>query len=110
MTPDYSAMDPGIVELVRALRERGWETTDSGDGVSKVGGPQDVDGNVLHYPHVAVRLDMFAFGADKPTYQAQVLHDDVTALCGPGWHVELSYSTADRVCMLFAIGPVGERA
>ena len=32
---DYGELDPGIRETVRRLNEEGFETCDSGDGVSK---------------------------------------------------------------------------
>lgn len=33
---DYADLDPGIRDTVRLLRSHGFETTDSGDGVSKL--------------------------------------------------------------------------
>jgi hypothetical protein len=47
---DYDELDPGIRDRVRELRARGYETTDSGDGVSKPAEP----GEVLPFPHIAV--------------------------------------------------------
>jgi hypothetical protein len=44
---DYDLLDPGIREVVRWLRDNGFETTDSGDGKSK-----PADERVLDYPHV----------------------------------------------------------
>lgn len=49
---EASALDPGVRDLVIALRDAGFETTDSGDGVSK---PQ-VDGCTLPFLHVYVRV------------------------------------------------------
>jgi hypothetical protein len=43
-------LDPGIRRVVRWLREHGFETTDSGDGVSKWSLIQD--GEALDFPHV----------------------------------------------------------
>jgi hypothetical protein len=48
---DYESIDPGIRETVRWLRTLGYETTDSGDGRSKVG-----MGCALPYPNVAIKL------------------------------------------------------
>ena len=48
--PDYDELDPGIREVVRLLRKHHFDTTDSGDGVSKDADP----GEVLDYPHVHV--------------------------------------------------------
>lgn len=98
-SPEWvAALDPGIRSLVVVLRARGWDTTDSGDGVSKVGGPQDVDGNVLPFPHVAVNVPANA----DPIRSAHELAQDIRELCGPTWDVELTYSTRDRTCVLLA--------
>lgn len=51
-TEEASALDSGVRDLVIALRSAGYETTDSGDGVSK---PQ-VDGCTLPFLHVYVRV------------------------------------------------------
>lgn len=47
---NYDEIDPGIRGLVRKLREKGFETVDSGDGVSKLGEMEDA----LPFPHVAM--------------------------------------------------------
>lgn len=47
---DLEQLDPGIRRMVSWLRAEGWETTDSGDGVSKPPGPE-----VLPFPHVVIR-------------------------------------------------------
>lgn len=44
---DYAELDPGIREIVRRLREAGFDTTDSGDGKSK---PKAA--RVFDVPHV----------------------------------------------------------
>lgn len=51
-TEGASALDPGVRDLVLALRSAGYETTDSGDGVSK---PQ-VDGCTLPFLHVYIHV------------------------------------------------------
>jgi len=50
---DYEQLDPGIREVVRLLRAYGYDTTDSGDGVSK----HLLDPEVIPYPHVFVQLE-----------------------------------------------------
>ena len=50
---DYDELDPGIRETVRLLRKWGFETTDSGDGVSKKGTEQEP--LMLQFPHVFMR-------------------------------------------------------
>lgn len=44
-TIDYNDLDPGIRQTVHFLREQGFETSDSGDGVSKF----DSDGQPLPF-------------------------------------------------------------
>ncbi len=49
---DYDKLDPGIREFVRWLNVTGYKTSDSGDGVSKVGvmGAEDL----IDVPHAIV--------------------------------------------------------
>lgn len=49
---DYDKLDPGIRETVRWLRSLGFETVDSGDGVTK-----SCDECSLEYPNVAIICD-----------------------------------------------------
>ena len=48
---NYSALDPGIRETVRWLNDLGYNTSDSGDGVTK-----PAVGRVFDFPHVVVVL------------------------------------------------------
>lgn len=95
---DYEALDPGIREVVRYLRGLGYDTTDSGDGESKL-----VDGYdpacVLDVPHVAIawRLDL----SDIISH-ARHLRDRLDCTFGAGWHVQASYDTKDHAVVLFA--------
>ena len=50
---DYMDLDPGVRRLVRIIRNAGFNTTDSGDGVSK-----GEDGEP--YPHVHIVLPDYA--------------------------------------------------
>ena len=50
--PPWKYLDKGIVDLVRFLFDNGYETTDSGDGVSK----PDV-GREFDFPHVVVSVE-----------------------------------------------------
>jgi hypothetical protein len=52
---NYDELDPGIRETVRWFRERGFDTTDSGDGVAKL--ELINDGCALPMPHVFIRVD-----------------------------------------------------
>lgn len=49
---NYEELDPGIRQLVRILNNRGFVTTDSGDGYSK-----DEEARVFDQPHVCISLD-----------------------------------------------------
>lgn len=57
---DVAALDPGVRDLVIALRAAGYETTDSGDGVSK---PKDwfESGEALPFLHVYVQVPRAEF-------------------------------------------------
>jgi len=51
---DYALLDPGIKETVRFLRQLGFRTTDSGDGVTK---PSEGDTGALTFPHVFMMVE-----------------------------------------------------
>jgi hypothetical protein len=88
---DYDALDPGIRATVHLLREHGFTTTDSGDGVSK---PADwySSGDALQYPHVAAIVDR-ARMCDEA--------DRMQSILGEAWVVEASYRV-DEGAVLFA--------
>lgn len=55
---DYDNLDPGIRGTVRLLRSHGFDTVDSGDGVSKMQAPglePEERDCVNDFPHVVVR-------------------------------------------------------
>jgi len=54
MTRIYGELDPGIRDTVQFLRNGGFNTTDSGDGVSKEGGP--LESSMLKVPHVVISV------------------------------------------------------
>jgi hypothetical protein len=93
---DHAQLDPGIFKIVLLLRAHGFVTTDSGDGVSKIGKMDDV----LPFPHVVVRLD------DEATMIAETRRLGLLALeLGDGWHVEMSWSPGGpAVAMLIGEG------
>ncbi len=90
--PNYDELDPWIRDKVRAINEAGFETTDSGDGVSK---PADwyESGCAIPFPHVVVS-----------TTSATMLIDAhrLAGVVGPTWTVEASYATHDGIAHLFA--------
>ncbi len=54
MSIDYDSLDPGVRETVRRLNEWHFDTTDSGDGVSKLAQGYDPS-EMLDVPHVFIR-------------------------------------------------------
>lgn len=82
---NYDALDPGIREIVRAIRAAGFDTTDSGDGSkgsSMVG--------ALGYAHVVVNLGKYerlGQGEIDDIQQLRVMAGTI----GDGWSVEASW-------------------
>lgn len=85
---NYDQLDPGIRDLVRKLRESGFETTDSGDGVSKPAVARNFD-----FPHV--------FAVVSPNHMVRLSHM-MASLLPANWLVEATYSTKDKVGLLMA--------
>lgn len=92
MAVAYEELDPGIRDIVRRVNQAGFETTDSGDGVSK---PQEWfdSGEALPFPHVVAVTTPATMVKD-----AHLLND----VLGPGWLVEASYCTLRQRAHLFA--------
>lgn len=94
---DYSQLDPGIRDIVRQLRDAGFETTDSGDGHSKAA--EIFDGEALDYAHV--------FCVATPGHlvaEAKLLAQALNDLSAPArWRVEGSYSPADDSALLLIV-------
>lgn len=90
--PNYDELDPGIREVVRALNDAGFDTSDSGDGVSK---PADwyESGCAIPFPHVVMATSVASMVEDAKR---------AAAVLGSGWTVEASYSTRDDHALLFA--------
>lgn len=83
-------LDPGIRDLVVALNCAGWETTDSGDGVSK---PEDE--RVFHVKHVFVADPRNAASSDDVIGVADHLQRELSRLGYGGFCVEATYCTED---------------
>lgn len=90
---DYEALDPGVREQVRALRDAGFDTTDSGDGVSKFTGDHPDRGCAMPVPNIAARTRLTSMVTD-----AHLMVD----ILGPDWVVQASYTTDDRSVVLLA--------
>lgn len=93
MSINYDELDPGIRDVVRAINEWGWKTTDSGDG-SKAGEMECA----LPYPHVVAETSHKGIAES-----AEGLAACLNRRFGPGWHVEATYSTKDEKALLVAI-------
>lgn len=95
---NYDELDPGIREVVKWINDRGYTTTDSGDGCSK---PEDE--RMVEGAHVVIRLP-------KVVQSIAAEADFVVELARnqgwPGAVIEGSYSTADRVSLL-VVWPYG---
>lgn len=96
---DYRKLDPGIREVVRKLRDLGWETTDSGDGVSK-----PAMTCAMPFPNVAVETTRVFFFHD-----AQRLARDLDRI-EPRWTVEATYWPASGSVILLATRKLPRKA
>jgi hypothetical protein len=87
---DPANLDPGIRETVVYLRGNGFDTCDSGDGVTK-----DKEDRAFDVPHVVCRLPVhemvFIFEANR-----------LLITLGVNWTVEASYSANDETAVLIA--------
>jgi hypothetical protein len=88
---DYEQLDPGVRDLVKRLREAGFETTDSGDGVSK-----PVEERAFDCLHVAAVVR-----AEDIVPESHRFH----AIVGDGWHVEATYFPQSGTTLL--LGTLG---
>lgn len=108
---DYSQLSPGIRKLVKLLHTWGYETTDSGDGTNHKEGM----GCALPYPMVAIKLGEEEGGdlVSKALSLENLLKGEGVPM-GQLWvgngtspipkSVDASYSTADRLNLLFVVG------
>lgn len=82
---NFEELDPGIRETVRRLRRHGFETTDSGDGVSKPADWYQPDEHgitqAMNFPHVICLTS-----PDRLIADAQRL-----VVLFPTWQVEATY-------------------
>lgn len=95
---DYSALCPGIAGTVRWLRERGFDTTDSGDGVSNAGMEC-----ALPMPNVAMVVPSEIMLTECDRLYRAVVDAGITP-DGDSVNVEASYSPVDGVGMLLLLG------
>lgn len=104
---DLLELDPGIRQLVFYLRGEGYNTTDSGDGVSKFEGldpdaKEDTHCIPLAYPHVFMTTE-----AHDLRHAADELDVCISKLQPTKpYHVAASYSPSNGVALLEVIGLV----
>lgn len=97
---DPMTLDPGVRRLVMWLRSLGFNTTDSGDGVSK---PADQE-EVLEMPHVHIvvpDLDTDTLGREARRLYLEVR--DAVSEVGPGT-IQATYDPADGSCVVSLYG------
>lgn len=85
---DYTTLDHGIRDVVRGLVALGYDTTDSGDGVSKA----DM-GCALPYRHVVAMLPPPVVRLSEAARFAENMRRDIERITGTEWLVEVGYST-----------------
>lgn len=90
--PNYDQIDPGIRATVKLLRAEGFETTDSGDGVSK---PRAwyASGEAMSCPNVAMHVTLTSIVPEAHR---------LLKLLGPDWQVQAMYSPNDGIATLLA--------
>ncbi len=99
MTPDVlNACDPGIRRVVAWLCLCGFETTDSGDGVTK---PAAGDEDAMTEPHVFMVVQPWALSVDADRLQTSLAAIGFTARAG---RIQASYDPVDGVGVLALLG------
>lgn len=102
---DYTLIDPGVRRLVRWLNEKGYPTTDSGDGVTK---PADGDEDALTTPHAYIRAtrESLIVTADRLARHLVSIGVDLDSI-GPddaGPSIQASYDPANRSAIIALCG------
>ena len=87
---NYNELDPGIRPHVRALNDAGFRTTDSGDGVSKIG--TEGEECMLPFANVICPLENDDTWRDK-AWAIKAVLDEIEE----GWSVDVTWSTRDEV-------------
>lgn len=82
------SLDPGIRTVVVRLRALGFNTTDSGDGVTK---PENE--RIFHVPHVVCQVSK---------HELQDSADQLLSVLGPEWRIEASYCPNDGSSIVLA--------
>lgn len=95
---NYEELDLGIRETVRFLRDNGFNTTDSGDGVSKPKGDCVIDES-----HVFIVCDI-----EELIYEADRLYDLLIdkGIEGSTFTIQASYNPHDGTGVIMFLGVV----
>lgn len=102
-TINYSEIDPGVRRLVRWLNGLGYETTDSGDGVSK----GDTMECAFDVPNVAIRSCRATLLSDADSLRHDLLSVGGLPHPDPGdgkRAIQASYDPADESCIILLLG------
>jgi len=105
---NLNTLDPGIRETVARLRLAGFETTDSGDGVSK-----PAAGDIIPHPHVVICSTPSTLIEEarrlRDFLQSQGILVAPLAPDGAGVSIQASYDPGDEsaVIMLSGLGDRG---
>ena len=94
---NYDELDPGIRQVVHLLREKGFDTTDSGDGVSKPAAERLID---RRHVFISTPVASMVEEADR-AFDVLRRHGFARA------HVEATYSPNDGIAVIMVF-PDGE--
>jgi hypothetical protein len=98
---DPSALDPGIRDVVVRLRAAGFQTTDSGDGVSKPPAPEN-----LPFPHVFVQTSPYMLIAESCRLLLFLQEGPPIGIgAPPGFQVQGTFDPADRSAIIMVSWP-----
>lgn len=85
---DLDTLDPGIRVVVYLLRDKGFDTTESGDGVTKA-----EDARTFTVPHVVVTCSKEDLIKTADQLSAFLVRHHKSV--GPNWRIEASYCPTD---------------
>jgi hypothetical protein len=102
---NYSELDPGIRETVRRLNDLGFETTDSGDGETKLAAGWSPD-EARDVPHVCIRSKAgdLCMQADRLVRELTRAGMCVEPVGHSGIFVQATYDPADGTAVIELIG------
>lgn len=95
---EVAKLDPGIRKVVMWMRGHGFETTDSGDGITKLDAG---DFEALDEPHVFVKVEFDEMVAESKRLLG--LLRELGLEVGPG-DVQASYDPVDESSVLMLVG------